>query len=478
MPGIVSQEMKSYNKEPPNIRLLLLDVSTLILAYALAAFVRFGVILDRIKDENYSILLVVCILVYITIFYMSDSSSGFFRRGFIQEFKMVVSRNLMSILCVSTILYLSKRGIIYARLFFLEFFVFYMLLNYLARQYYKVIMLTYFKESDLSSKIMVITTYRKALEIIPKIKNENLSEQKITSIAILDRNMYGKEILGIPVKAGIHNLLDTIRYETVDEVFISIPPKMSLDLEEIIEELELMGIKVRLNIDTFGLNIKEKKVESYSGYHVLIFSKKEFQASKLIMKRIIDIFGAVIGILITGFLTVFVAPAILIESPGPVFFSQTRIGKNGRRFKIYKFRSMYLDAEERKLSLLAQNEMQGYMFKLTEDPRVTKVGKFIRRTSIDEFPQFLNVLLGDMSLVGTRPPTEDEFLNYESRHRRRLTLKPGLTGIWQTSGRSGISDFEEVVRMDLEYIDNWSLSLDIKLIIKTVITVLSGSGAR
>ena len=324
---------------------------------------------------------------------------------------------------------------------------------------------------------MLITTYRKALEIIPKMKSANLSEQKITSIAILEKDMTGKEILGIPVKANIHNFLETIRYETVDEVFISVPPRMQLYLEEMIEELELMGIKVKLNIDTFGLNIKEKKVESYSGYHVLVFNKKEYQASKLAIKRFIDIIGAMIGVLITGLLTIFIAPAILMESPGPVFFSQTRIGKNGRRFKIYKFRSMYPDAEERKLSLLGQNEMQGFMFKLSEDPRITKVGKFIRKTSIDEFPQFLNVLMGDMSLVGTRPPTEDEFLNYESRHRRRLTLKPGLTGIWQTSGRSSITNFEEVVRMDLEYIDNWSLGLDIKLIIKTVITVLTGRGA-
>ncbi|WMJ85804.1 sugar transferase [Anaerocolumna sp. MB42-C2] len=469
--------MKSYSKEPPSIRLLLLDLATLILAYVLALFARFGVVLSYINNENYSILLMVCILVNIAVFYMSDSSSGFFRRGFFREFKIVVSRNLINVLCVSTILFLSRRGIIYARLFFVEFYIFYICLNYLARQYYKVIMLTYFKESERSNKIMLVTTYRKALEIITKMRSANLSEQKITSIAIVEKDMTGQEILGIPVKAGRNNLLDIIRYETIDEVFISVPPRMQLNLEEMIEELELMGIKVKLNIDTFGLNIKEKKVETYSGYHVLVFNKKEFQASRLVVKRMIDIIGAITGILITGVLTLIVAPAILMESPGPIFFSQTRIGKNGRRFKIYKFRSMYPDAEERKAALLAQNEMQGYMFKLSEDPRITKVGRFIRKTSIDEFPQFINVLTGDMSLVGTRPPTEDEFLNYESRHRRRLTLKPGLTGIWQTSGRSSITNFEEVVRMDLEYIDNWSLSLDIKLIIKTVITVLSGKGA-
>lgn len=180
----------------------------------------------------------------------------------------------------------------------------------------------------------------------------------------------------------------------------------------------------------------------------------------------------------TAVLTVFIAPAILIESPGPIFFSQIRVGKNGRRFRIYKFRSMYADAEERKAELLAFNEMSGYMFKMRNDPRVTKVGAFLRKTSLDEFPQFLNILKGDMSLVGTRPPTEEEFLQYEGRHKRRLALKSGLTGNWQVSGRSDITDFEEVVKLDLEYIDNWSLWMDFKILMKTVWIVIFKKGSR
>ncbi len=190
-----------------------------------------------------------------------------------------------------------------------------------------------------------------------------------------------------------------------------------------------------------------------------------------------DIVGAIVGLLITGIVTVFLAPALLIESPGPLFFSQVRVGKNGRRFKIYKFRSMYMDAEERKKELMSQNEMEGLMFKMENDPRVTKVGKFIRKTSIDELPQFWNILKGEMSLVGTRPPTEDEFLQYEGYHRRRLNMTPGLTGLWQVSGRSDTKNFEEIVAMDVEYIDNWSLKEDIKILFKTVGVVLKGKGA-
>ena len=154
-----------------------------------------------------------------------------------------------------------------------------------------------------------------------------------------------------------------------------------------------------------------------------------------------------------------------LESRGPLFFKQKRVGKNGRYFTIYKFRSMYIDAEERKKELMAQNEMKGAMFKMKNDPRITKVGRFIRATSIDELPQFWNVLKGDMSLVGTRPPTIEEFQEYSPYHKRRLALKPGLSGLWQVSGRSDISDFEDVVKLDLQYIDNWSLALDVKIIL-------------
>ena len=196
------------------------------------------------------------------------------------------------------------------------------------------------------------------------------------------------------------------------------------------------------------------------------------------MKRALDVIGSLVGMVILAVATVFVAPAIRLTSPGPVFFGQTRVGKNGRRFTCYKFRSMYLDAEERKKELMAQNEVDGLMFKMTDDPRITKVGRFIRRTSIDELPQFWNILKGDMSLVGTRPPTVDEFEQYEARHKCRLSMTPGLTGLWQISGRSEIKDFDEVVKLDMQYIDNWSIGLDIKILIKTVKAVLTGRGSR
>ena len=191
-----------------------------------------------------------------------------------------------------------------------------------------------------------------------------------------------------------------------------------------------------------------------------------------------DIVGSLVGLILTLIITPFVALAIRIESKGPIFFSQERVGKNGRRFKIYKFRSMYADAEERKAALMAENNVKGLMFKMDDDPRVTKVGKFIRKTSIDELTQFYNVLKGAMSLVGTRPHTVDEFEKYSAYYRRRLSITPGLTGMWQVSGRSNIDDFDDVVKLDIEYIEKWSLSLDIKILLQTIGVVLFHKGAK
>lgn len=241
---------------------------------------------------------------------------------------------------------------------------------------------------------------------------------------------------------------------------------------------EEMGVTTHYNLELPDVGKAVTEVGDFLDYTVISYSMFRSSYKRLFIKRIIDILGGLVGLIFTGIITVFLGPAIKLDSPGPIFFSQVRIGKNGRRFKIYKFRSMYIDAEERKKELEAQNEMNGLMFKMENDPRVTKVGKFIRKTSLDEFPQFLNVLKGDMSLVGTRPPTENEFKQYNEHYRRRLSMTPGLTGLWQISGRSDIEDFDEVVKLDLRYIDNWSLTEDFKILLKTVGVVLFGKGAK
>ncbi|HEY9799419.1 MAG TPA: sugar transferase [Leptolyngbyaceae cyanobacterium] len=192
-------------------------------------------------------------------------------------------------------------------------------------------------------------------------------------------------------------------------------------------------------------------------------------------KRLIDILGAIIGLVITALITIPIAIFTIINDPGPIFYSQIRCGLNGRHFRIWKFRSMVVNAD--KMKHLVKNQAQGHIFKSVNDPRITPMGKFLRRTSLDEFPQFWNVLVGDMSLVGTRPPTPDEVIHYEPHHWQRLRVKPGITGEWQTKGRSNIKDFETVVQMDLDYQRQWSIAYDLNLILKTVWVVLRKSGA-
>jgi len=192
-------------------------------------------------------------------------------------------------------------------------------------------------------------------------------------------------------------------------------------------------------------------------------------------KRAVDILGGLVGVGLTAILGIVIVPAIYFDDPGPIFFSQTRVGLNGKTFRIWKFRSMIPDAEQHKHQVV--NEANGFIFKNEKDPRITCIGQFLRRTSLDEFPQFFNVLKGDMSLVGTRPPTPDEVSQYLPHHFQRLQVKPGLTGEWQVNGRSTIKDFEEIVKMDIMYQQKWSLVYDFKLILKTILVVFKKQGA-
>ena len=294
----------------------------------------------------------------------------------------------------------------------------------------------------------------------------------------MDKEISGLTIQGIPVIAGKKDLFEQFKTKVVDEVFIHLPDYSKEAIEDLIINFESMGITVHVNIDYFNNVIAHKTTEIFAGFTVLSYEASTFDYRRLFVKRIIDILGAVIGLIVTTILTPFIALAIKLDSKGPVFFTQKRVGKNGRYFKLYKFRSMYLNAEDRKKELMDQNEINGPMFKVEHDPRITKVGAFLRKTSLDELPQFYNILIGNMSLVGTRPPTIDEFNQYELYFRRRLSIKPGLTGLWQVSGRSDITDFKEVVKLDLEYIDNWSLTADIRILLMTVWSVIMKKGAR
>lgn len=249
----------------------------------------------------------------------------------------------------------------------------------------------------------------------------------------------------------------------------------SLELREaiynILDKISLPSLIIMISDD-----INPDSLEDCS---VIEIQKYKFNKLQLFIKRMIDIFGSILGIFLTLLVAIIIYPIVQKESKGPLLFKQNRVGQNGKIFRMYKFRSMYLDAEERKKELLDSNSLNtDLMFKMDNDPRIFPFGQKIRNWSIDELPQFINVLKGDMSLVGTRPPTVDEYTKYELHHFKRLLMKPGITGMWQVSGRSNIKDFEDVVNLDERYIKNWSVLLDIKLIIKTILVVLIRKGSK
>jgi len=272
------------------------------------------------------------------------------------------------------------------------------------------------------------------------------------------------------------NFAKRLTDEIIDEIYFAIPRDagQTVAIDPFLNLAEAAGktSKILLNINENRLSKCEfARLENFP---LIVLHPVVLDPDQLIIKRLMDIVGALVGIGINLALFPFIAIAIKIDSEGPVFFSQIRIGQNGRHFKLYKYRSMYRNAEATKFDLLSRNEMAGPVFKVSDDPRITRVGKFLRRTSLDEMPQFWNVLIGDMSLVGTRPPTPDEVSRYGLHHYRRLSIKPGITGLWQVSGRNRVSDFDEIVKLDTRYIDQWSLWLDCRILVKTVFILLSG----
>lgn len=293
----------------------------------------------------------------------------------------------------------------------------------------------------------------------------NKTDLKIKIVSILDIDELDK-------------LNQILRENIIDEVLFAVPAEKINDIEQYAYQCEEMGLTVSVVLDLFDFKVAKSSLSSIGPLPVVTFHTVCLNKRQLFLKRLIDIVGALAGLFFTLLLSIMIVPAIKIDSKGPVLFTQNRVGMNGRVFKLYKFRTMTVDAEDKKKELMAQNELDGdFMFKMKNDPRVTKVGKILRASSLDEFPQFINVLKGDMSLVGTRPPTVDEVSKYENWHRRRISIKPGITGIWQVSGRSDITDFNEVVRLDTAYIDSWSIFLDIIVIIKTFFAILGKKGA-
>ena len=336
------------------------------------------------------------------------------------------------------------------------------------------------------SKMLVVTTQDRALNCMNLLLSKKIREYRVTCLALSDEcSLEDKFVPKMDLVYGEAAFWEYVRTNVVDEVYID-TFKSPEELNKLVEQLLAMGITVHIGMGFLPAELPNQFVEKIGSVHVISSSIKMARPWEIAAKRAMDIVGALIGLFFTGIAYIIVSPQIRKASPGPALFRQKRVGRNGRHFYLYKFRSMKIDAEADLQNLMDQNEMQGFMFKITDDPRIIgiekgrekSIGYFIRKTSIDEMPQFWNVLKGEMSLVGTRPPTVEEYEQYAYHHKIRLSMKPGITGVWQVAGRSNITDFEEIVKLDTEYIENWSLALDIKLLFKTLGVVFRQIGAK
>ena len=456
----------------------LADLVCIVVAYLLANYIRFGNFVDM-EDKSVHILVCILFVLFSTMYgFFLDWNRDFLTRGYLQELWEVLRFNVLMVLVVGFFLFMIQKAEVFSRLVMGYFLILDVLIVYGAHLLLKKLMRSAFASERSVTKVMVIGYANQLEDLVGRLKGKLGFEYEIVSLGCLDDSVRPEKIAGIPVAGGGDSLLETCRQLPLDEVFIGSAEYPEEKKGRLIRGFEEMGVTCHYNLGIFDGTSTKGQVGNFGDFTVVTYSAFHSSYKRQLIKRLMDIAGGLAGSVLTLVLMPFLAVAIKLDSPGPVLFSQTRIGRNGRRFKIYKFRSMYADAEARKKELEQENQVKGLMFKMENDPRVTKVGRFLRKTSLDEFPQFFNVLLGDMSLVGTRPPTEDEFEKYNLYYRRRISMTPGLTGLWQVSGRSDIDDFDEVVKLDLKYIDNWSLTLDLKILARTVAVVLFGKGAK
>ncbi len=457
---------------------LILDVLAIVCSYFLAHFCKFKTFRFGYKNEMYTIVLLLVLLFCVLYTLVVNHSDKFFKRGYLIEFVYTTKYVLVLFVTMASILFLTKMAENYSRLMFGLFIAFCEGITFIFHLLWKKYMKSYYKDENNQIRLLVITEKEYVSSLHKQLKERIDIVYQIFAYVIWDAQKEEMQNMEWNVLANSGDYLEKVRLLPLDEVFIYLPNANKKTIVEIVNAFQMMGVVCHYNIDVADLHVNTRTIDNLAGFNVVTYSNNPVDYNKRMIKRGIDILGALVGLMITGILYPFVALAIKTESKGPVLFKQKRVGRNGRVFSIYKFRSMYQDAEERKKELEAQNEISGLMFKIENDPRITKVGNFLRKTSIDELPQFFNILKGDMSLVGTRPPTVDEYEKYNFHYKRRLSMTPGLTGMWQVSGRSEITDFDDVVKYDLEYIDNWSLSLDIKILIQTVGVVLLRKGSK
>ena len=466
-----------------HIDFILLDIICTVAAFIVAFRIRIGNF-SFINQNIFRMVVIVTCLMVLMVAASSHIYSRIIYRGYFQEFTKVLLMNVILLGGIAILLFVMKNGDDISRIAIVNAIMIDVVLQYLDHILWKKVI----RRNGKKKKIILITS-RQTLEenIDTLLKGDNIMYDFKGIFIDEDESEFSGDYRGIPILGHGKEVYEYMISSVVDEVLI-FSDRNYRKIEPMAHKILSMGITVNVEIQLFEKTLPNTTLQRINGINVLTTTMKSVTMIEMLLKRIMDVAAGIVGCIITLVLFIFIAPAIKIADPkGGIFFSQVRVGRNGRKFRMYKFRSMYTDAEERKKELMSQNEVKGLMFKMESDPRIIGSGKdgtkkglghFIRATSLDEFPNFWSILKGDMSLVGTRPPTLDEYERYDLHHKSRLSIKPGLTGMWQVSGRSDIKEFEDIVELDNEYIRNWNIGLDIKIVLKTIIVVIKGTGSR
>lgn len=459
---------KSDRRANLSIQYALIDIGLISLSYAAAVFFKPADQVVMGLSWYIALLAVFCVVYFLFMmaFRMYNRSTFFYMDRVIKNTLLSLGGTSVAIFAFVSVAYDTT----YNRLFLLVFLT--LCLSTLITG--KIIVFKWKKKAVSDKKVI----YAGEEELYDKfVHYMGLSGFHYSVLGYIGRGK--KRIDNLKYLGDIGDFEDILRKHPCDHIFFTQSLTKPQSVERYLDVANEMGIIAQIILDVHKPESAKWYISSLGTYPMLTYYTVTLDPVALAVKRVMDILGAVFGIIITAPIMVAAAIAIKCDSKGPVIFKQERVGRNGQRFFIYKFRSMYVDAESRLKDLESQNIMSGdgRIFKVKDDPRITKVGKFLRKTSIDELPQFINVLIGNMSLVGTRPPTVSEVEKYDRKHYRRISIKPGITGIWQTSGRSDVTDFEEIVKMDVEYIDKWSLILDFTLIMRTIKAVVRKAGA-
>lgn len=461
----------------------LLDIICTAFAFYGGLYIRHGI--DTYKLLKMYTMLFIFVLVIETVTCIAlNVYHKIIIRGYFEELKKVFTVDAIILASTAVFLFFQKKSENYSRLTVAYFAVLYFFITYFSHLAVKRVHRNNMRKGKNTRFLLLVSSYAQLNEAVKNLTKERFNPLRLSAIVITDAPEHvGESVKGIPIVAHVSTVLDYVKNNVVDDVFISeTEPKRN----EIVDQFLDMGITVNIGLEDM-MEFPNAAFDSVSGYKVIATSISPITFYQKIIKRTIDIFFGLVGSIVAIILTVCLAPFIYFSDKGPIFYKQERVGLNGRKFNIWKFRSMYVDADQRKADLMDKNEVSGFMFKIENDPRIIGsgpdgtrhgVGHFIRKHSLDEFPQFFNVLAGQMSLVGTRPPTVEETSHYDAKHLSRLALKPGLTGLWQVSGRSEITDFEEVVKLDNEYIRNFSIKNDARIIFKTFSVVLTGKGSE